>query len=149
MCLYSFNRGAQLVETFINILITPVDLIYILNYTFPFRTHRCNQQGNTGSYIRTAHGDSPKFMHSAQTDNGCTVWIAKNNLGTHIEQLVYKKQPAFKHFLMNQHTSFGLGGDNQQHTEQVRSQAGPWDDRIALILIHPDRFVFHKDPGGE
>jgi hypothetical protein len=35
--------------------------------------------------------------------------IAQNYLGAHINQFIHKKQPAFKHFLVDKHGSFGLG----------------------------------------
>ncbi len=54
-------------------------------------------------YIRTAHGNTPQALFTAESYYSRTVGIAQNDLRTHINQLVNKKQPAFKHFLVNKH----------------------------------------------
>ena len=59
------------------------------------------------------------------TDDNGAVRVAEDNLRSHIYQLVHKEQTAFEHFLMNEYTAFCLGGNHQQHTEQVWCQSGP------------------------
>ena len=49
-------------------------------------------------------------------DDSGPVGIAKDNSGTHVDQFVDKEKPAFKHFLMNQNSTFGLCGNNQKNT---------------------------------
>ena len=58
-------------------------------------------------------------------DDYGTVRVAENNLRSHINQLVYEEQAAFKHFLMNQHAAFGLCRHNEHDTQQVRSEPRP------------------------
>ena len=57
-----------------------------------------------------------KHLFSFQTNHYGTVRITKNNSCSHINQLIYKKQTAFKHFLMNQYRAFGLYGSYQNNT---------------------------------
>ena len=45
------------------------------------------------------------------------VRITEHNAGTHINQFVDKKQPAFKHFLVNQHIAFRLCRDHQNDAQ--------------------------------
>ena len=59
------------------------------------------------------------------SDDNCTMRITKNDLCTHVNQLIDKEQTAFKHFLMNQYASFSLSSYHEHHTQQVGSQSRP------------------------
>src|SRR5450432_1095679 len=135
-CLNSFNRSAEAVEPFVNILITAIDLVDILNNTFPLRAHGGDEQRNTRPDIGTAHRDATQFVQSSQSDHRSAMGIAKNDLCTHIEKLVYKEQAAFKHFLMNEYTAFSLRGNHEHHTQQIRRQSGPW-----MIIYRQNRSI--------
>src|SRR5688572_15871858 len=52
--------------------------------------------------------------------------ITQNDLRTHVYQLVNKEQPALKHFLMHQYTSFGLRSYYEYDTQQIGCKARPW-----------------------
>src|SRR6218665_3392583 len=54
------------------------------------------------------------------------MWVAKNDLCTHINQFINKEQAAFKHLLVYQYRSFGLYGCYQYNRNQVRRKARPW-----------------------
>jgi hypothetical protein len=105
--------GAQLTQPVVNILVSPVDLFDILDNTPAFRAKGGNQQGYAGPDIGAAHTDPPEALLPRHTDHGGPVRVAENNLGSHIDQLVYKKQPAFEHFLMDKDRSTGLCGHYQ------------------------------------
>ena len=57
--------------------------------------------------------------------NDSSVWVAKNDLGTHVDKFVDKKQTAFKHLLVEKHAATGLGGYNNQHRKKVGCQSWP------------------------
>src|SRR5690606_30370373 len=54
------------------------------------------------------------------------VGVAQDNTGSHIDEFIHKKQTALEHFLVNKYTSLGLCSNNQEDTQQVRSQTRPW-----------------------
>lgn len=54
----SSNLRSQRLQTFIYILVAPVDLFYIMDRTFAFCGKSCNQQCHAGTYIRGSHGNS-------------------------------------------------------------------------------------------
>ena len=54
-----------------------------------------------------------------------TVRVAKDDLSTHVDELVYKEQAAFEHLLVDQYASFGLGGHYEHHAQQVGCQSRP------------------------
>ncbi len=54
-----------------------------------------------------------------KTNHGCAVRIAEDDLCPHVNQLVNKKEPAFKHLLMDEHAAFCLGGNDQHDADQV------------------------------
>src|SRR5215831_8158205 len=89
--LYPFNSRSQLLQSRINILVTSVDLLDVLNNAFPFRAERSNQQRNACAYIRTAHRYAPQFLFAFQSDHYCAMRIAKNDLSAHIDQFVNKE----------------------------------------------------------
>lgn len=51
-----FNIGAQLYQAFIYVLIAPVNLFNVLYGAFALCTQCGNEQSNTGTDIRAAHG---------------------------------------------------------------------------------------------
>src|SRR5690606_32309819 len=53
------------------------------------------------------------------------MWITKNDLRTHINQFIDKKQSALKHFLMNEYGSFSLNSRHQYNAEQIWCEARP------------------------
>ena len=68
------------------------------------------------------------------TDDNGAVRVAEDNLRSHIYQLVHKEQTAFEHFLMNEYTTFCLGGNHQQHTEHCVYLI-QWNDAACTILF--------------
>src|SRR5262245_6776761 len=51
--------------------------------------------------------------------------ITQNNLRAHINKFVNKEQATFKHFLVNEYTSFGLDGNNKHNTQEIRGKSRP------------------------
>src|SRR5690606_27644469 len=94
---------AQCIQPLVDALISPVDLINILNGAFSLGRKCRNQQGDTCPYIWRHHVDTPKRHLPVESDDYRTMRIAENNLCAHFYQFVDKEQAAFKHFLMNEH----------------------------------------------
>src|ERR1700754_2886748 len=122
---YSVDLGAKLSQSFVDVLVSPVNLFDVLNDTSSFCAEGCDQQGYAGPDIGTAHGDAPQLVCPAHTDDGCAVRIAEDDLGAHIDQLVDKEKTAFEHLLMNEHGPFGLCGYDKDDAEQVRGKPRP------------------------
>src|SRR5437764_4736360 len=95
--LNSHYLRAQLSQSFVNVLVTPVYLFDILDHAFAFGAQRCNEQCNAGAYVGAANGYAAKLLLSFQTDNHRTMRIAEDDLRAHVDQLVNKKQTALKH----------------------------------------------------
>src|SRR5687768_9539485 len=72
---HSFYVSSQFFQSFIYVLITPVNLFYILNSAFTFGTQCCNEQCYTGTYIRAAHGNATQLLFSLQSYNNSTMRI--------------------------------------------------------------------------
>src|SRR6478672_6950726 len=89
---------AQSVQPCINLLVTTVDLVDILDHTFPFRAHRSNEQGNAGTDIRARHGNATELAFPFEANHNCPVWVTQRDLCTHFYEFIYKEQAALKHF---------------------------------------------------
>ena len=59
------------------------------------------------------------------TDHDSPVRVAKDDLGSHVDQTVNEEQPALEHLLMDKHASPALGGDNENHAQKVWREARP------------------------
>ena len=59
------------------------------------------------------------------SDHRGPVRITKDDLCTHIDEFIHKKQAAFEHFLVDKHASAGLGCHNKHHADQVGRKSGP------------------------
>ena len=51
--------------------------------------------------------------------------VTKDNLRSHVDQLIHKEQAALEHLLMDQHATDSLGGNHQEDTQQVRRKSWP------------------------
>ena len=107
------------------IFITSVYLVYVVDNGYTFGTKGGYQQGYACTYIGRGHivGSEPKF--SVVSDDDCTVRVAKYYLCPHIDEFVHEKESALEHFLVYQHTTFGLCGNNEHYTEQVGRKPRP------------------------
>ena len=59
----------------------------------------------------------------------CAVWVAKDDLCAHIDELVHKEETALKHLLMNEDGPLGLCRYNEEDAQQVWCQS--WPRRIS------------------
>src|SRR5690606_4031789 len=112
-------------QSLVDIFISPIDLFNIVNGGSTFCGKCCNQQRNSCTNIRAAHGSGFECGFKIMTDDGCPMRIAQDNFCPHIDEFVYKKQPAFKHFLMNQNTAAGLCGHHENNAEQIGGESRP------------------------
>src|SRR4051812_21233207 len=122
---YSPDLRAQLLQPFVNVLVTPVYLVYILDHAGTFGAQGCNKEGNSCPDIGGAHSDASELGFSFQSYNGRPVRIAKDDLRPHFDELVHEEQAAFKHFLVYQQGAPGLGRYHQHDTQEIRCEAGP------------------------
>jgi len=53
------------------------------------------------------------------------VRITEDNLSPHVDELIYKKQAAFKHFLVDEYAANCLGSRHQHYTHEVGREAWP------------------------
>ena len=53
------------------------------------------------------------------------VGVAKDNLCTHVDELVDEEQAALKHLLVDEHAALGLSGNHEQHRDEVGGETGP------------------------
>ena len=114
------------VETAVYVLVSTVNLLYVVYTAGTLGTHGSYKQGYTGSYIGRHHvGSTQGVSVSLPYDNG-TVRVAKYDLRPHVYKFVNKEKTALKHLLMDEHTTLGLRGHNKKDTEQVGCKPGPW-----------------------
>ena len=110
---------SQFIQTFLNVLIATVDLSDVGNAACTLGAHCCNEEGDTCADIRARHASGTELdLTVVSYDNG-TMRIAKDDLGTHVNQLIDKEQTTLKHFLMEKNTSLCLSGNHKQNGEQV------------------------------
>ena len=57
---------------------------------------------------------------------GGTMWVTKDNLRTHIYELIDKEQTALEHLLVDEHRTLCLCCHNEKYREKVRRKAWPW-----------------------
>ena len=57
--------------------------------------------------------------------NDGTMGVAKDNLGSHLNEFIDEEEPALEHFLMDEDTALGLGGHYKQDAQEVGGKSGP------------------------
>ena len=119
------NLGTQCVEAVFDVLISTVYLCDIGDTAGSVGAHGCYQQGDSGTDIRTRHSACTERELMVVTYHHGTMRVAKDDLSTHVDELVYKEEPALKHLLVNQHRTLGLRADHQQDAQQVGCETGP------------------------
>ena len=55
-----------------------------------------------------------------------SVRVTKDDLCTHIDELVHEEETALKHLLVDKDATLALGRCNEHHAEKVRRQTWPW-----------------------
>ena len=109
------NLGSELIESELYVLVATVDLCDILYAACTVGTHRCNEQGNTGTDIRTCHSAGTESDLMVVAHHHSTVRVAENNLCTHIDELVDEEQSALEHLLMEEHAATCLCRHNEEN----------------------------------
>ena len=104
---------ANLGEAILNVLIATVYLSDVVDAAGALGTKCSDEQGNTGADIWAGHAPGTQLYFVVVADDYSTVWIAKDNLSSHIDEFINEEQTALKHFLMEQHATPGLCGYNQ------------------------------------
>ena len=132
---YPFYTRSQCIETMLDIFIAPVDLRDIVYTTFPICTHGSDKQGNPCTNIGAAHPSSPERLGLAMTYDNGAVGVAKDDLGAHVNELINKKQPALKHFLVEKHAALACVATVM--STDSRSGVSPGHGASASVMIEP------------
>jgi hypothetical protein len=90
----------QCIQTALNVLVTSVYLFDIADEAGAVGTHGGNQQGDTCTDIRARHPATTQLALAVVANDNGTVWVAEDNLCTHIYQTVNEEQTTLKHLLM-------------------------------------------------
>ena len=97
------QMGSYSRESLFDLLITAVDLVHMVDDAGAMGGKGSDQQGYPGAYIGRCHFDAAQGMFAFQSDHRGPVWVAQNDLGTHVNEFIHKKQAAFEHFLVNEY----------------------------------------------
>ena len=60
------------------------------------------------------------------SDDNRSMRVTKDNLGSHINELIHEEETALKHLLMNQDTTLTLNCHHKKHTQKVWCKSWPW-----------------------
>ena len=116
---------AERVESGFDVLVAAVDLCDVGDAARAIGRECGDEQGDSCADVRAGHSATAKLNLSVVTDDDGAVRVAEDDLCAHIDEFIDEKQATFKHFLMDEHRSASLRGDNEQHREQVGRQARP------------------------
>ena len=96
-------------------LITSVYLFDVVDTARTSGTHGGNQQGNTGTDIRTRHPAATQCDLPVVSHDDSSVGITQDDLGAHVDEFVHEEQATLKHLLVEQYTASGLSGHHDEH----------------------------------
>lgn len=116
----------QGIEAAFDILIAAVNLLNIVYCRSTFCAHGGKQHGYASPDVRRQHLACTQTQAVVMTYHNGTVGVAENYLCAHINEVVHKEKAAFEHFLMNEHAALALGGNYQNHRQEVWRESGPW-----------------------
>src|SRR5690606_31677228 len=111
------NISTNCAQARIDVLVSAVDLIDVRNFALALCGKRCDQQRDPGAEIGGGHVDAAQLWFAIQPDDGGTVGVTQDDLGSHVDEFVDEEQAALKHFLVNQHRTLGLGSGDQHNAE--------------------------------
>ena len=80
----------------LDVFITTVDLVDVVDAGSAFGTHGRDEHGYTGSDIGTGHGVMLELALMVMTNYDRTVGIAEDDLRAHIDQLVHEEKARFE-----------------------------------------------------
>ena len=108
--------GAKGIETDVYVLVSAVDLIDVADDACSLCRHGCDEKGDTGADVRRGHLACTELISVVMSHYYCPMWIAEDDLGSHINELVDKEEAALKHLLMDQNRTLALGRHHKDHT---------------------------------
>ena len=114
--------SAKGLESEVDIFIASVDLDDILDNTLAFSAKCGDEECGAGADIGAIHGLSKKI---GGTDDDGAVGVTEDNFSTHINQIVDKKEPAFKHFFKDEDCTRALSSDDEGDTGEVWRESWP------------------------
>ena len=114
LLIVSYDFRPDSVQFFVNMFVSPVNLVDVVDGTFAVGGQGGNQQGNTSADVGRRHFGGAQLGFVVLSYDCGPVRVAKDDFGTHVDEFVHKEKPAFKHLLVDQHASFGLGGNDKE-----------------------------------
>ena len=116
--------GSQCVEPVLDVLVAAVYLLDIVDAADALGTEGGDEQGYAGTDVGTGHASATELQLAVVTHDDGTVGVAENDLRTHIDELVDEEQAALEHLLVEEHRPACLGGNGDEHAEQVGGESG-------------------------
>ena len=124
--------GAERVEARIDVLITAVNLLHILDDAAPLRTQGGDKERYPGTDVGRSHHRTAQAAFVVVPDDRGPVRVAEDYLRPHVYQFVHEKEAAFKHLLVDEHRTLRL---RRRHEEDRKQGAS------AMVIIEPSRNV--------
>ena len=112
--IYSDNVGSEGIQTLVDVFVSTVNLLDILYYASAVCRQGCNQQRNAGADIGRGHCRSSQVYRVVVAYDRSSVWVAQDNLGSHINQFINEEESALEHLLVNEHSTLGLCSHHQE-----------------------------------
>ena len=121
----SLNLRSQSIQSCINILITALNLVAVVDDAGAVGGEGGDEQGDAGTDVGRGHADAAKVVGVVEADDIGTVRVAEDDLRAHVDEFVDEEQTTFEHLLVDEHGAFGLGCHYQNDTDEVRCEARP------------------------
>ena len=112
--IFSFDTSAEGVEAGLDVFVTAVDLVYMVNAGRAFGRHGGNQHGNTRTDVGGSHVVTLQLALMVMPHDYRPMRVAKDNLRTHVNQFVHEEKAGFKHLLMYQYGALCLRRHHQK-----------------------------------
>ena len=123
--LLSSYLGTQSVESALDVLIATVNLGYVVDAACALGTHSGNEQSDTGTYVGACHSAGAQLSFAVVSHDDASVWVAQNDLCTHVNEFVDEEQTALEHLLMYKYRAASLSSHHDEHRQEVRSKSRP------------------------
>ena len=115
LLLQSCNLGTQSIKAGVDITIAAVNLLDVLDCACALGAHGGDEQCHSGANIGRGHCRSSQVYRVVVAYDRSSVWVAQDNLGSHIDEFIYEEESALEHFLVNQYRTFCLSRNHQEY----------------------------------
>jgi len=123
--LYAFDGCTKGGESSFDVFVSAVNLLDVADHADTVGGHGGDEQGDAGADVGAGHLGAVEFHLVVVSDDDGTVRVAEDDLGAHVDEFIDEEEAAFEHLLMDEHGTFGLGGDDEQNAQQVGRETRP------------------------